>query len=86
MLSCVHGDLGSVPVTFTRGQAAVGVVAVSGGYPGAYKKGMEITGKVEIESETYLYQFFHNEWTWLDLMTNLPKSYFNIEEKKLTQE
>lgn len=43
--ACVSGDLPSVLPTFDVSQTAVGVVVVSGGYPGSYKKGLAISGK-----------------------------------------
>ncbi|XP_067659359.1 trifunctional purine biosynthetic protein adenosine-3-like [Haliotis asinina] len=42
--ACVEGKLGSLNVEFDTDKSAVGVVVVSGGYPGSYKKGMEILG------------------------------------------
>ena len=46
MLACIDGKLADTPVAWDTG-AAVCVVMASGGYPKAYKKGMEITGLAE---------------------------------------
>ncbi len=43
MSACVEGKLGQTPVRWGN-QAHLGVVMVSGGYPGPYATGMEITG------------------------------------------
>ncbi len=40
---CAKGDLGEIPAEHDP-RAAVTVIAVSGGYPGSYPKGKEITG------------------------------------------
>ncbi len=40
---CAKGDLGDIPAEHDP-RAAVTVIAVSGGYPGSYPKGKEITG------------------------------------------
>ncbi|XP_071110460.1 trifunctional purine biosynthetic protein adenosine-3-like [Haliotis cracherodii] len=42
--ACVEGKLGALSVEFDTEKSAVGVVVVSGGYPGVYKKGIEISG------------------------------------------
>lgn len=43
MLACVEGRLDTVEVRYTA-QTALGVVLAAQGYPGAYPRGMEITG------------------------------------------
>ncbi len=43
MLACVRGTLAETPLTYTP-RTALGVVVAAEGYPGAYAKGMEITG------------------------------------------
>jgi len=43
MLACADGSLGSLDIQWSKG-AAVCVVMASGGYPGSYAKGKEITG------------------------------------------
>ncbi|MDE2779365.1 MAG: phosphoribosylamine--glycine ligase [Chloroflexota bacterium] len=43
MQACISGNLAQTPVSWGD-QAHVGVVMVSGGYPGAYETGKEITG------------------------------------------
>lgn len=43
MLACVKGALAETPLTYTP-RTALGVVVAAEGYPGAYAKGMEITG------------------------------------------
>ena len=43
MQACISGNLAQTPV-FWGNRAHVGVVMVSGGYPGAYETGKEITG------------------------------------------
>ncbi|HVE15859.1 MAG TPA: phosphoribosylamine--glycine ligase [Chthoniobacterales bacterium] len=47
--ACIDGTLASQPIEWDS-QAAVCVVLASGGYPGAYKKGEEITGIDQAES------------------------------------
>jgi len=44
MQSCVRGSLPAALPHFHQDMVAVAVVAVSGGYPGAYKKGLPILG------------------------------------------
>ncbi|WP_462331550.1 phosphoribosylamine--glycine ligase [Schwartzia sp. (in: firmicutes)] len=43
MLACIDGTLDKTPIEWSDG-AAVCVVMASGGYPGSYEKGKEITG------------------------------------------
>ncbi|XP_068755360.1 trifunctional purine biosynthetic protein adenosine-3-like [Montipora capricornis] len=51
LMECVNGDLSlSLPMWHTD-RCAVGVVAASGGYPGAVKKGCVIHGLKHLESE-----------------------------------
>ncbi len=50
MTACSEGNLARTPVCWGT-SAHVGVVMVSGGYPGPYKTGMEITGLDEADSE-----------------------------------
>jgi phosphoribosylamine--glycine ligase len=52
----MHGELHETPVQLYDGYATC-VVAASGGYPGAYEKGKEITGLDDISDE-YV-QVFH---------------------------
>lgn len=49
MISCVEGRAGSVPLTL-KPETAVCVVMAAGGYPGAYGKGMPITGIEDAET------------------------------------
>ncbi len=44
MMSCAVGDLGAAPPVQWSDQPAVGVVMVSGGYPGPYQTGVPISG------------------------------------------
>lgn len=44
MLACVNGSLCKTPIQWLSTKFAVGVVVVSGGYPGSYPKGKVITG------------------------------------------
>ena len=46
MLACIEGNLSETPVRWAD-RPHVGVVMVSGGYPGAYETGKEITGLEE---------------------------------------
>ncbi len=47
MKSCISGTLNTITPRFNSKQSAVAIVTVSQGYPGSYKKGLEITGTVE---------------------------------------
>ncbi|XP_035829112.1 trifunctional purine biosynthetic protein adenosine-3 [Aplysia californica] len=49
MRACVEGKLPEVKPTFDTSRSAVGVMVVSGGYPGSYKKGLQISGVSEVE-------------------------------------
>lgn len=42
--ACVEGRLKEFLPEFDEHQTTLGVVLVSGGYPGSYKKDLEITG------------------------------------------
>lgn len=44
MLACVNGTLNKISIEWLSNKFAVGVVVVSGGYPGSYPKGKIITG------------------------------------------
>ena len=44
MQNCVNGTLPNANVKFFEDQHSVAVVLASEGYPGSYKKGLEITG------------------------------------------
>ena len=44
-MACVSESLASEQLQFHHDKHAVAVVTVSEGYPGSYKKGMEITGQ-----------------------------------------
>ena len=46
MMACVEGKLDTVDLETEKDKSAVGVVLVSDGYPGSYKKGFEITGQL----------------------------------------
>lgn len=46
MKACVEKNLPSALPSFHKNKSAVGVTVASGGYPGSYKKGMEIQGKI----------------------------------------
>ena len=50
-LAAANGDLGDIRVTHSD-KAAVTVIAVSGGYPGAYSKGKTITGNLNPTNST----------------------------------
>ena len=63
MFACIEGSLASAEVRWAR-RPHVGVVMVSGGYPGAYETGKEINGleegcgrteQVEFDSETLVF-------------------------------
>ena len=47
-MACCHGNLGNVPVQWS-GQCHAGVVMASGGYPGSYDTGFEVSG-LDLES------------------------------------
>lgn len=48
--ACVEGTLKDHTLKFDKHQTTLGVVIVSGGYPGPYRKGLEITGFHEAEA------------------------------------
>lgn len=56
--ACVSGNLPHAPPTFDLVNSAVGVVLVSGGYPGPYPKGLEISGISSVQGLQGL-QVFH---------------------------
>ena len=45
-MSCVQGNLKDNQPVFDLDSCVVGVVTVSRGYPGSYKKGLVITGEL----------------------------------------
>ena len=51
MMSCAVGDLSAAPPVQWSDQPAVGVVMVSGGYPGPYQTGVPITGLERPDSD-----------------------------------
>ncbi|XP_063073252.1 trifunctional purine biosynthetic protein adenosine-3 [Engraulis encrasicolus] len=53
----LEGKLSSSPPLWQEGMAAVTVVMASPGYPGAYKKGIELTGLSQVEEQGL--QVFH---------------------------
>ena len=55
MTACIEGNLSQTPVCWSA-QAHLGVVMVSGGYPGPYAIGLEITGLNEEDSDTIVFQ------------------------------
>ncbi|KFM79800.1 Trifunctional purine biosynthetic protein adenosine-3, partial [Stegodyphus mimosarum] len=57
MLSCVNGTLNTLQINWALDKYAVGVVLVSGGYPGSYEKGKVITGLDELKYPDYI--IFH---------------------------
>jgi phosphoribosylamine---glycine ligase len=50
ILACVQQRLGDLPPIIWKQGASATVVAASGGYPGDYPKGKEITGLAEVET------------------------------------
>ena len=44
--ACVEGKLKDIAVEFHTDKSALAIVLVSGGYPGKYPKGNQISGKV----------------------------------------
>ena len=46
MQACVKGQLDSIALKWKENTSAVGIVMASGGYPGVYEKGKEITGSL----------------------------------------
>ena len=57
LVACARGGLADVPVVYAD-TPCVTVVMASGGYPGGYEKGKEITGIAEAEREPGV-QVFH---------------------------
>ncbi len=51
MLACAEGHLSTVGPLKWKSDVSACVVAASGGYPGAYKKGLAITGITEAEAQ-----------------------------------
>ena len=54
MLACAQGRLAQTPVRW-RDQPHVGVVITSGGYPGTYQTGLEITGLEQAVADTHVF-------------------------------
>ncbi|XP_038049315.1 trifunctional purine biosynthetic protein adenosine-3-like isoform X2 [Patiria miniata] len=48
-MACITGNLSSAPPRFHDNMSVVAVVKASGGYPGSYKKGFEITGLDKVQ-------------------------------------
>lgn len=55
MLSCVDGTLNNMQVQWSSTKFAVGVVVVSGGYPGSYPKGKVITGLDKLANDCIVF-------------------------------
>lgn len=51
MKACISGDLPNAKPSFYDNRYAVAIILASGGYPGSYKKGLEITGLNEVCSQ-----------------------------------
>ena len=52
--ACAAGDLSGRDVTWS-GEACVGVVLVSGGYPGEYRRGIPITGLADVDEDVLVF-------------------------------
>lgn len=55
LLAVAHGTLGAVPTPVWRAEAAVGVVATAGGYPGEYARGAPITGLDTLDPDVLVF-------------------------------
>ena len=53
-MAVIHGNLDQIAVEWS-GDACVGVVMVSGGYPGSYKTGFPITGLDELDKDILVF-------------------------------
>ena len=51
LAACAEGRLAELPAPVWSDEACVGVVAASGGYPGAYAKGLPITGLNHLDAD-----------------------------------
>lgn len=75
----LRSDLSSSPVQWLEDGVAVTVVMASGGYPGSYKKGLEITGALP---DTFMYFIlfytFKIKKSHIILARNSWDSYFEI--------
>ncbi|XP_064642263.1 trifunctional purine biosynthetic protein adenosine-3-like [Lineus longissimus] len=71
MKSCIAGDLADNMPLFHRTKHTVGVMLVSGGYPGSYPKGIEITGMNRVDTDAK-HIIFHSGTAMKDdkLVTN----------------
>lgn len=52
--ACATGDLSGCDVTWS-GEACVGIVLVSGGYPGEYRRGIPITGLADVDEDVLVF-------------------------------
>ena len=55
MLACIDGRLAEQEINWKKNGAAVCVVMASGGYPGSYEKGKEITGLKEAAADAVVF-------------------------------
>ncbi len=53
-LACIDGGLDRMPIEWDRG-ACAGVVLASGGYPGAYRKGLPIHGLQDVDEDVLVF-------------------------------
>ena len=52
--ACIEGGLADMPVQWEEG-ASVGVVMASGGYPGAYSRGLPIVGLEDVDTDALIF-------------------------------